>query len=105
MHYSKALTMALATFSTLAIAVPADARINQRQDRQSARIVNGVENGSLTKREAKGLAKQQAHIAAYEARSRADGPGLTKAERARIEAMQDRASRNIHRQKHDRQRR
>ena len=69
------------------------------------RIVNGVENGSLTEREAKGLAKQQAHIAAYEARSRADGPGMTKAERVRIENMQDRASHNIRRQKHDRKRR
>lgn len=98
----KTSALMIAAITLLAIAVPAEARINQRQDRQSVRIVNGVENGSLTEREAKGLAKQQARIAAYEARSRADGPGMTKAERVRIENMQDRASHNIHRQKHDR---
>ena len=105
MLYGKTSALMIAVIASLACTLPVEARVNQRQDRQSVRIVNGVENGSLTEREAKGLAKQQAHIAAYEARSRADGPGMTKAERVRIENMQDRASHNIHRQKHDRKRR
>jgi hypothetical protein len=54
-------------------------------------------------REAWRLERQQAYIARYEARSRRDGPGLTGRERYRLERMQDRASRNIYRQRHDRQ--
>ena len=82
-------------------AVPAEARINQRQTHQQQRIYNGVSNGSLTARETYRLERQQAGIARLEARSRADGNGLNWRERARIEHRQDRASRNIYRQKHD----
>ena len=89
--------------TTVAAAAPAEARINQRQDRQQHRIYNGVANGQLSPREVYRLERQQAHIARYEARSRADGPGLTGRERYRLERMQDRASRNIYRQRHDRQ--
>ena len=93
-----------ASLTTVAVAAPAEARINQRQAKQQQRIDTGIANGSLTAREVNRLQRQQGHIAAYEARSRADGNGLTRAERLRIEAMQDRASANIYRQKHDRQR-
>ena len=88
---------------TIAAAAPAEARINERQGRQQHRIGNGVAGGQLTARETYRLERQQAHIARYEARSRADGPGLTGRERYRLERMQDRASRNIYRQRHDRQ--
>jgi hypothetical protein len=87
----------------LAIANPAAARINERQDRQQHRIAKGVASGSLTAREATRLERQQAHIARYEARSRADGPGLTHRERANIARMQNHSSRSIYRQKHDAQ--
>ena len=86
----------------MAMAVPAEARVNQRQDRQTARINQGVHNGTLTQREARRLKQQQRHISRYEARSRADGGGLGPVERARLENMQDRASRNIYRKKHNR---
>lgn len=95
------ITLIIAAITTLGIAIPAEARINQRQDRQQHRIAKGINNGSLTAREAAGLEKQQAGIDALEARSRADGPGLTPKERARIEKRQDRASKAIYRQKHD----
>lgn len=94
--------VALALAGT-ALASPAEARVNQREHRQAERIGKGVKDGSLTAREAHKLAHQQRSIHRYEARSRADGPGLTRAERARIEAKQDRASRSIYRQRHDRQ--
>ncbi len=97
----KYLTIALTGISFIAAAMPAEARINQRQDRQQHRIAQGINSGNLTAREAAALEKQQASIARYEARSRADGPGLTKVERARIENRQDKASRSIRRQKHD----
>lgn len=95
------IALSLAALCSVAAAIPAEARINQRQDRQEQRIKQGVKSGTLTKRETAGLAKQQASIARYEARSRADGPGLTRAERLRLEQKQDRASKSIYRQKHD----
>ena len=82
-------------------AQPAEARINQRQGHQQHRIWSGVRAGQLNAREAVRLERQQARIARYEARGRADGPGLTRTERLRLERMQDRASRNIYRQRHD----
>lgn len=96
------LTAAILGFGALAAAMPAEARINQRQDRQQHRIYRGIGSGQLTPRETYRLERQQAHIDRYEARSRADGPGLTWRERYRLERMQDRASRNIYRQRHDR---
>lgn len=100
MHKGK-IMLAIAATLTIAAAIPAEARINARQDRQQHRIATGVKNGSLTAREAARLEKQQASIARYEQRSRADGNGLSRMERARLEQRQDRASRNIHRQRHD----
>jgi hypothetical protein len=97
----KALFAAIACGTVAIAALPADARINQRQAHQQSRIGYGVANGSLNARETYRLERQQAHIAAYEARSRADGGGLSPRERLRSERMQDRASRNIYRQKHD----
>lgn len=82
-------------------ATAADARINQRQGREQARIHHGVQSGQLTARETYRLEREQAHIARYEAASRADGGGLSYRERYRIERMQDRASRDIYRQRHD----
>jgi hypothetical protein len=93
--------LTLAALCTLTVALPAEARVNQRQDRQQHRIVKGINNGSLSARETAGLAKQQMSIRKYEHRSRADGNGLSLVERARIEHRRDRASRNIYRQKHD----
>lgn len=93
-----------AALGVVAVATaPAEARINQRQAHQQRRIAHGVASGQLTARETYRLERQEARIAGYEARSRADGLGLSVRERARIEHMQDRESRRIHRQRHDRQ--
>jgi hypothetical protein len=91
------------SIAALAAALPAQARINQRQQHQQVRIANGLSKGSLTAHEAVRVERQQARIARYEARNRADGGGLNFNERARIETMQDRASRTIYHQKHDAQ--
>lgn len=96
---------AICSLATMSAAVDAKSRINQRQDFQQHRIARGINSGSLTAREAARLERNQAHIARYEARSRADGGGLNRTERARIETMQDRANHRIYRQKHDGQRR
>jgi hypothetical protein len=84
-------------------AAPAEARINQRQAHQQQRIAHGVASGQLNARETYRLERQEGRIAAYEARSRADGGGLSARERVRIEHMQDRESRRIYHQRHDRQ--
>ena len=88
---------------TLAAAMPAEAGVNRRQARQQHRIDQGVASGQLNARETNRLQKRQAHIANYEARSRADGKGYSARERARTRAMQNRNSRAIYRQKHDAQ--
>jgi hypothetical protein len=78
--------------------------INRRERRQAQRLRRGVRNGSLTRRETERLAAQQARIRAHEARAKSDGT-VTARERASIRRQESRASRNIYRQKHDRQRR
>lgn len=78
-------------------------RVDQRQANQQRRIDQGVASGALTPSEAARLRHQQGHVAAAEARAKSDGQ-VTRAERARLHAMQDRASGRIYRQKHDRQR-
>ncbi len=56
MNRSIVLGLALMTFgSSVAAAFESTPRIDRRQDRQEWRIVNGIEDGSLTKREARQL--------------------------------------------------
>lgn len=76
--------------------------IDQRQANQEKRIDQGVASGQLNEREANRLNKQQEHINKVEDKAKADGV-VTKGERARIDHAQDRASRHIAREKHDRQ--
>lgn len=78
--------------------------IDRRERRQSNRIRHGVNNGSLTRREARRLAAQQARIRAHERRARADGR-VTARERVSIQRQENRASRNIYRRKHNRRNR
>ena len=78
--------------------------IDRRERRQSNRIRRGVNNGSVTRREARRLAAQQARIRAHERRARADGRVTTR-ERVSIQRQENRASRNIYRKKHNRRNR
>jgi hypothetical protein len=77
--------------------------INQRQRNQQSRIRQGVRSGELTRREAGRLEAQQARIRVNERYARRSGGEFTARERARIQRQENRASRNIYRQKHDRQ--
>ena len=76
--------------------------IDERRTNQEQRIDRGIASGQLNKREASRLDKQQEHINKMEDKAKSDGV-MTKKERARIVAAQDRASRHIAREKHDRQ--
>lgn len=75
-------------------------RVDNRQARQAERIDQGVASGQLTRREERRLERQQQHIANMENRMESDGK-VTGREAVRMERAQDRASRNIHRKKHN----
>jgi hypothetical protein len=77
-------------------------RFDARQDHQRQRIVNGAQNGELTKRETRRLAAGQVHLNRVERRVEADGV-VSARERARLNHEANQQSRRIHRQKHDAQ--
>lgn len=79
-------------------------RSEKREIRQEERIMQGVQNGSLTPKEAARLQDRENKIDHMQLNAAKDGR-VTKREAARIEHAQDHASRAIHRQKHDRQQR
>ncbi len=74
--------------------------VDRRENRQSRRIRHGVRSGSLTRRETRHLAAQQARIRRHERRVKADGV-VTARERASLQRQENRASRNIYRKKHN----
>ena len=102
----KVIVMALATMlmtGGLAYAEGTETpKIDQRQANQEQRIDQGIASGQLNQREAARLNKQQNHIDNMENKAKADGV-VTKKERARLHNAQDKASRNIAREKHDAQ--
>ena len=100
-----ALTLGGAAFAQ-APAAPtgpqATPRIDQRQANQEKRIDQGVTSGQLTGREAVRLERREGKIAVDKAKAQADGV-VTPAERRRLRREENRASKAIYRQKHDRQ--
>ena len=77
--------------------------IDKRQANQERRIQQGVKSGELTPREAARLEKGQARIQRMEDKAKADGT-LSAKERKRIAHEQNKQSKRIARQKHDKQR-
>jgi hypothetical protein len=94
-----ALAMAGAAFAQ---ADPATPRVDRREARQQKRIDQGVASGQLTPKEAARMEAQQGRIANAEAQAKSDGV-VTGKERAALAKRQNKASRNIHRNKHDAQ--
>ena len=83
-------------------AAPATAKVDAREVKQDARIQQGVASGQLNAKETYRLEKQQANINRVEAKAKADGT-VTKGERKHLNHMQNKASKDIHHQKHDAQ--
>lgn len=77
-----------------------DPGVNARQHKQQDRIENGLRSGELTVRETRKLAKQQRRINKMERKYKSDGH-LSKKERVRLHAAQNRASANIYKKKHN----
>lgn len=112
-HVIAAATVAAASAAALAqTAVPAPVEpvapargtntplIDKHEANQQDRIQQGRESGELTKREARRLRTEQKVIDRKQKRAEADGT-VTAQERQGIRRMQDRAGRDIRRQKHD----
>jgi hypothetical protein len=95
------LVLAGALVATTAQAQPRS--VNARERNQRHRIHAGVQDGSLTRREAHHLRHQQARTERLERRMRADGGGLGPRERLRLDRRLDRSSANIHHARHDAQ--
>ncbi len=74
----------------------------QRNLNQEQRIENGVRNGSLTKREAARLERGQARVDRKEAIAGRDGH-VNGLEQGAVQRTENRQSRHIYKQKHDRQ--
>jgi len=98
-------TLVIAALPALAFAqaTPATPKIDKRQTEQQQRIGQGVQSGQLTKREAARLEKGQAKVQRMETRAKADGV-VTAKERKQIAHEQNKQSRRIAAEKHDRQR-
>lgn len=75
---------------------------DQRQTNEEQRVDQGIASGQLNERAADRMNNQQGHLNKMEDKAKSAGI-MTKKERARITAAQDRAARHIAREKHDRQ--
>lgn len=100
----KIITTVLAVTVLLLTAQTSEAhphgRLDKKQYNQHQRIRNGVQNGSLTHREARALRAQQRQVTAMKRVAKADGV-VTRSERAIINNAQRKANRNIYNKKHD----
>lgn len=86
-------------FSTQAQST-ATPKVTKRQVKQQKRINQGVKSGELTKGETVVLQKQQKAIRKGKIHAKSDGK-VTKTERARLHARQNKANRNIARKKNN----
>ncbi|BBO99598.1 hypothetical protein [Sulfuriferula nivalis] len=76
---------------------------NQMQHHEAQRIKQGVQSGSLTREEAKGLVQNQKQIRTEERAYKSDGR-YTPAERQDVHQDLQQSSGNIYQEKHDRAR-
>ena len=77
-----------------------DPLVNRRQSEQQARIRQGVKSGELTKGEVQSLRGEERAIRQEERQFKSDGK-LTVAERQKLNADQNKASKDIYDEKHD----
>lgn len=98
---SVSLSLLLSTLSIPVMAQDtATPNINKRQIQQQKRIGEGVRSGELTAKEAANLEMREAKIQADKREAKSDGV-VTDAERARLQAQENRVSRKIYRKKHN----
>ena len=79
-------------------------KLDNRQDKQKARIAQGVKSGELTKKETARMVNGQIQLQKMENKAKADGV-VTKKERARLQHKANKESAKIYHNKHDNQKR
>lgn len=95
-----------ATPATAAIPLKKHPRsIEARQRRQQRRIAQGVKSGELTAKEGARLERREAGIERREQQMRASDGKFTKGERKAVQKQLNSTSKQIYKEKHDRQRR
>ncbi len=97
--------VALFSFFAFGLIITASAQtpaVDDRQQNQRQRIQQGVASGELTRREAAHSRHDQRRIRRAEHVAKSDGT-VTNGERARLHHMQNTASRQLSRNKHDAQ--
>jgi uncharacterized membrane protein YebE (DUF533 family) len=103
MKRTSSLLIAVLTAFTLPVLAQTNTpNIDQRQANQQQRIDQGVKSGELTGKEAARLEKGQAHVQTMKDKAEADGK-VTPRERKRIQRAQNKQSKKIYHEKHDRQ--
>jgi hypothetical protein len=100
MLLAMAVTTLLMTVGLISSDSAQAGRIGDRQVHQHARIDQGVADGQLTRGETHTLRDEQRAIRTSKRAAWSDGH-LTPQERGRMERMQDRASADIYRLKHN----
>lgn len=91
----------LGVLTTMLMAAVASAGpVQRREGRQQARIAQGVRSGELTPRETNRLEREQRGVERRREHALADGQ-IGPRERAGLQRAQNRASRDIHRLKHN----
>lgn len=97
-------TTATTTATTTTPAKRRPMGIEARQRRQQARIAQGINSGELTAKEGARLERREAGIERREQRMRASGGKFTPGERRAVQKQLNSTSRQIYKEKHDRQR-
>ncbi|MBV1907928.1 MAG: hypothetical protein KUG78_01320 [Kangiellaceae bacterium] len=78
--------------------------LDDRQQDQTQRIINGVKSGELTKLETRRMVKGQRQLNKMERKAKSDGV-VTKKERAKLQRKVHKESAKIARNKHDKKKR
>ncbi len=86
----------------LTLSAPAFAQnLHKREARQQHRIAEGIENGTLSPKEAARLERQEARIKELQAKDRKSGGGLSEKERDELNRLLNTESHRIYAAKHD----
>ena len=85
------------------LAAQAPPNVKARQEAQDDRMKAGRKDGSLTKKEAAKLEARDKALDAKIRQDRKDGGGLSVAERKKIQKLQNKQSKAIEKQRHDKQ--
>lgn len=100
MNTLKTAVVILLAATTFTMQAAEAAGINKREAAQRESIRNGIEDGSLTAREAHRLGKHQVKMERKEQRFREDGE-LSRRERANLHVTADANRARIYKQRHD----